>query len=298
MVRRNGILGAVICAIGASVFLQANAATENITVHALSSAEVKAAVKAMTPVRPNHQISRWNRPVCPKVYGLNPIFSDIIIQHLQSNARLADVAFNRNCVNPDVYIVASNDGDDVFRKIYQINPTLWQGVDTNGATSLNLDAISAADTDLLRKDRPVRWFRSVGVEMSDGAYVSYLPTGPWKNTPTIETSDVSALNLPTREETKYVFIIIDVSKTGSMTWGALSNYISFVALAQSDMATAFEPFSIMADFENGQYRADAPKTLTPFDIAALKALYASAPNQSPEQERNEMVQNILRSSGR
>ena len=90
----------------------------------------------------------------------------------------------------------------------------------------------------------------------------------------------------------WTIIIVDMSKTGSVPFGALADYISMVALAQVDAEADLAGQSTILNL------FDAPDVvggLTDWDKDYLAALYA-APNDrsSAEQQENGVVRTLVR----
>jgi hypothetical protein len=69
-----------------------------------------------------------------------------------------------------------------------------------------------------------------------------------------------------------MIIVVDTRMTGGRPIGAIADYLAFVSLAQVDADAEGETFpSIMGLFN----AADAPRTMTDWDVAYLIATYDS-----------------------
>lgn len=226
-----------------------------------------------TPSSEN-QLARWDHRICPGVIGLHrepaQFMADRIAQHAfeigldagQPGCRANIIVF----VTPDANVLAREFVDE-YKQMMAARRT--ENTNTRGAEALE---------DFANTSRPVRWWHVASTVAADGFIIGEPSEG---HTPQIRVFSPSRLQAATRQDFSRVIIIVDARRAQGLTYEALADYVSMVALAQISIdADASEVPSILNLFAD-QAAGRTPQTaLTEWDKAYLEGLYGMTRNGS------------------
>jgi hypothetical protein len=188
---------------------------------------------------------------------------------------------------PNVMVVAAHTADadalvqDATRDINAFRPSLG-GTDLGGA-ALQMFRDSEA---------PVRWWHVALPVVNDTGEVAI---GLWPDgAPQLNISRSSRIASNLRNDLARVVIVIDVDKAGTASFGALTDYVALLALAQIDPAADVrEADTIMNLFATP---STAPDRLTDWDATFLVSLYASRPDvANGAHQETELARRMARS---
>lgn len=207
-------------------------------------------------------LARWDRTVCVGAANMDNRFAQFMIDRVSQRAVEAGLEIGEPGCRPDVMIVASSDAKEMARTLVNDNPSGFR------PSRANTDMGSAALRRFQTSDAPVRWwYVSLPVSVDTGEVAVRLDG---EDPPSLAVRDASRLRANVRDDLARVMIIVDVSKIGQIPFGALSDYVAMVALAQIDPdADARDYDSILNLFAE----ASAPDRLTGWDRDYIKALY-------------------------
>jgi hypothetical protein len=168
----------------------------------------------------------------------------------------------------NVLVMIAPDADAFTKAIVRAQPRAFGGFTghTRGRSALK----AFEDT-----PRPVRWWHVTQTKAS-GGFTASEPTdsGRGLSGPTMEVWDMSHIHTNVVEVFGGILIVVDAKRAQGVSYQALCDYISMVALAQIDPdadVTALP--SILTLFHDRDAGASLPTGLTPWDLAYLKALY-------------------------
>lgn len=227
------------------------------------------------------QLARWDEPLCPWVTGLlgahNAYIGDTI-------TALAD-AVGAGASEPDcainLVVIVNDDPNALIDGLRSRQPLLFESLDP-------------PERDLLaRGNAPVRVWSAVEVRGSDGRRLTR--TGNEGPRSIGQGFDVSILTgvLPsrvlrsTRVDLATTFIVLDAARLEGLSLQQISAFVSMLALAQLDTREPVEPDNSILNLFH--FADSAPEDFTPWDIAYLRALYASDNRRSADAQRGQMA---------
>ena len=253
------------------LLLQASPATQRspdvvVTARAKPSAEViRQRVRAITR-RSGDQVARFNEPVCAGTIGLPEPYAGRVITRIMADARAAGVPTDKAGCRPNVTLVIVDDGRQLLAELKRRRAPLFR-------------AVPPGDIDrALAEPGPVRSITATQLLSRDGD----APSGDYTSgnggigggAPTLLVRSASILDLPTRQDIAGSLVMIDTAATLGKTLTQLADYTAMRALAKTNTVARADDNTILALFNNS---APAPRRLTPFDAAFLKALYRGPP---------------------
>lgn len=172
------------------------------------------------------RLARWRRELCVSVAGLDAAYGQFILNRVNAVGISVGLEPGAPGCTPHVLVIFTADPDGAADRMIEedlnvFRPTRW------GATDRGAEALAAFRT----SDAPVRWWHvSAPVSVLTGEIVVAMngDTEPVvSNAP-----NASRLGANSREELQRAVVIVDTTRLGDVSFGALGEYIGMVALAQ------------------------------------------------------------------
>lgn len=231
----------------------------------------------------------WDRTVCVGVGNLEAQAAQSVIDRIATVAQDLGLEPGRPDCQPSVFIVFASDADAFARGVVEAKGPRFR-IGVSGA-DLGTAALQAFQS----SDRPVRWWQaSIPVNADTGVPTERLPgqtpfsapryaRTPSDFGPNVLLGSASLLRSMVRDDLAQVIIIVDAAQVQGVAWGALSDYLAMIALAQVDPEVDPGPYdSILALFS---LEGEAPAGLTDWDLAYLRGLYEAEQTASNDQAR-------------
>lgn len=248
------------------------ASVADIEVVGRTPEQVQAFIRDVTAAPPRQRLARWNRSLCVGVSNLERRYAQFMIDRIAVVAADLGLDSGEPGCRPNVIIVAASDAEALARAQVADDPSGFRPV--SGVSDLGAQALERFQT----TQAPVRWWHvsvpvlidtnELAVELDGGRVMG--KTGP--EPLMVATRDPTRLRAVTRDDLDRVTIIIDVAKVGRIGFGALSDYVAMVALAQVAPDADTAPYdTILNLFSEGPVR---PAGLSRWDRDYLASLYA------------------------
>ncbi|MFN4297396.1 MAG: hypothetical protein ACK4FB_11195 [Brevundimonas sp.] len=235
------------------------------------------------------QLARWDGRVCVGTVNLDPRYGQFMIDRVVQTAVSVGLESGEPGCRPDILIIATNDGDQLARSLVQDSPSGFRPA--RGGTDLGRAALRRFQN----TDAPVRWWHvSLPVSVDTGEIAAALDGEEYT---TISVRDASRLRSNTRDELRRVIIILDVSRIGVVSFGALSDYVAMIALAQVDPQADTSSYPSVLNLFNDLAEGAEAGGLTDWDRDYLTGLYRARDDRarSSQQER-EIAREMMRAS--
>ena len=214
------------------------------------------------PTSAMEPLARFNKPICPGVWGLAPENAQIVIDRIYDNAEQIGVEVDaaENC-GANVWVIVVDDPHATFKELRDNNDFLIRGLgywererveDQEGA-ALSWNLISIRNRG--------------GLKAVQGA-----DTGPVN-----ETTLMTRTNTAIRQDIEFSVVLFRRSELGTVDALTLADYATMRALAKTE-----EPSEDLAfDTVLGAFGPARDVTrLTVFDRSYLRALYRSSPTRN------------------
>ena len=241
-------------------------------------------VEGLTEAPRRDQLPRWNEGVCPRTLGLEPAQAAYVIRRIRSIAEQNKVPVAPANCNSNVLIAVTDQADSVARRIANYAPRFLQASDHGRPTRAQV----ARWVD----PQPVRWLHATRLGGADGTeYQQDFPidvssVGDAAGEGTNKIWGHSLVTSPTQRNMSVAILIVDPRRLGEVTWGQLSAHLAMLAFTRAEPeATAVSGESILSLFHDRGQGRPGVRTLTAWDRAFLKALYATPTNIRSARQR-------------
>lgn len=258
---------------------------EEVVVTGSPAAEAATAfVRSVAAPTPDREMGLWRDPVCVGVGGMQAEAAQYMADRISDWAHSLGLEIGRPGCRPNIFIVATDDGDATARDLVASRPREFRtgvaGADRGGAA---LRAFEASG-------RPVRWWHvSLPVDEETGNPIRRLPGQPpveWTGRRLERRSDFgvnsmavtpSRLSSRVRDDLQQVIIVVDMEALEAATFVQVTDHVAMAALAQlePDANPGFP--SILNLFRP---EGSVEETLTRWDVAFLRGLYSAEQNRS------------------
>ena len=207
-------------------------------------------------------------------------YARFMIDRIASVAAEIGVESGSPGCEPNIMIIAANDAEPLARAMVSDDPHGFRPA--NGISDLG----SAALERFQATEAPVRWWHVSLTVVADSGEIAISLDGDIAQSRgggfsaggapvplAVAVRDPSRLRANTREDLARVTIIIDTGKVGRIGFGALSEYVAMVALAQIAMDADTSGYETVLNL----FSEDADRTsgLTRWDRDYLSALYSA-----------------------
>jgi hypothetical protein len=246
---------------------------------------VSAATRQVGAPGPPSSLARWSQPICARVDGLPAEQSAVILTHLSRAVESAGLKLQPPGCRANLYIVATNEPDEVLHTLQKRVPS-WFG----GATTL------AALKHFLKTSRPVRVWYSTRFVGKYGNNLQSLDLATPTNHPTLHNNfaGLSALEFDDVRAIGAVIEAIDVTRIAGVDFSRLADYLSMAALAEInfdvDLHTAPTILRTFDALGAPVSVAQAPAELTAWDRSFLHGLYVTS--QSSKMQRS-LIEDVM-----
>jgi len=236
------------------------------------------------PATGNRGAARWNSSVCIGVVNLRADVAQYIVDRASDVARELGLTAGEPGCSANVLIIAAADGQAVADGIVEARRRAFSPGGSGMTRSLR--ALETFRT----SEAPIRWWHVSGpVDSESGELATRLPG---RDAPQIAVSRASRLRTDIRDDMFKAIIVVDITKTASLSLTQLADYSTLIALAQVDPDADVAAFdTVLNVFSN----PDIPG-LTSWDMDYLNALYSIEQNRLGSGARGaEIVDLMMRS---
>lgn len=211
--------------------------------------------------------ARWDRKVCVGVVNLRQDAAQALIDRISQVALDVELEIGEPGCSPNILIIATDDGPGLATTLVGERPNAFRPPYAGAARSI------AQLERFQNTDRPVRWWHvSLPTDVDTGQIAVRLPgQGP----PILNVLG-GRLRTEIQNDLRRAFIIVDFSRTGSVTFQQLSDYVAMVAFAQIDPDAEVSSFDTVLNVFDNPAAADG---MTDWDLSYLRALYSAELNQ-------------------
>ena len=240
---------------------------------------VDAFVRQLTPARIGGQLGRFEDPVCPVALGMGSNENRLVGDRLRQLAAAVGIRTDREGCVPNLYVLVGRDKKEVIHGLDEQFPALMSGVSRKQMRELAEEAGPTASWQIL--DR-------LG---ADGMPLSMVRMAP--DAPPVRL--VRSIGSPSRiqQQTKVKFlatiIVVEARALKGVTTRQLADYAAMRTFAATGAADGPMPAqSILSLFDGRAGPDEAPASVTWWDFAFLKSLYASSGALTAAGQRGEM----------
>ena len=232
----------------------------------------------------DEQYARRNAPICPRVLGVDAAYAEIVEKRIRDIATAVDAPLAPADCKLNLVIRFSEDGDAYIQRLKIAKPGLFRSIPTLERKSF------------FARTSPVRWWYNLGLTDSGGRDLAQtspqeIAIGPLYGSKGFSRSQSPSIidtNLIVRIEASTV--IIDVNKVTGFPIDTIASYAAMLSLGHIRQDADYNGApSILGIFNQNKTIADAPRDLTKWDYAYLRALYKTPLNRVARAQRSRIV---------
>ena len=236
-------------------------------------------------------VARWVDPVCITVVGVDERYAYAVRRRMQAIAVAARVPVARDSCTPNVVVSFTGDAGTVVREVAARAPRRLE------------ELSAAARTRLLEGNAPIRWWYSSTMRTRHGSAAS-TNAAAWAavdggegggsglpgNVPTTYHYNSSIISTQVGRVLVAASVVIDVNRMDRMPLEAVASYAAMVAFAEIRDSSFATQGSVLSMFGASE---DAPRGLTDWDMAFLRALYRLPLDRDARQQRGLLVRDLI-----
>lgn len=228
-------------------------------------------------------LARWRDGVCVGVVNLRGETAQYIADRISTVAEDLGLRAGQSNCSPSIVVIATVDANAFTPQFVATRPRLF--IVGAGGMDLGHSALERFKS----VDRPVRWWNvSIPVDSDTGAIAVRLPG---EDAPYTAIRSASRLSTQIVDDSKRVFVIVDVDKINGVNLQQLGDYLAMVSLAQINPDADTSGYASVLNLFNDPERTEG---LTNWDMAYLKGLYATQRTRASDRaSRTEIASSII-----
>ncbi len=233
------------------------------------------------------QYARRKDPICAKVFGLDAQYNEIVEKRIRDVAQAVDAPLAKPDCKLNLVVRFSEDADAYIKKAKALRPQLFSTIPI-----IELPRFYASTA-------PVRWWYnlyptdgsgrdfSIQTPQSLDLPLSISSKGFARNT----NSSVIDTNLIVNIQASTV--VIDIDKVTGFPLDTIASYAAVLSLGHIRQDADYNGApSVLGIFNVANTIADAPRDLTDWDYAYLRALYKTPLNRVARTQRSKIATGI------
>lgn len=234
--------------------------------------QIRTFVKDLTPADIDNELSRFEEPVCPAVYGLASKQGEYVADRIRTVARAAGAAVAKPRCDANLIVFVTPDKAALLKML---------------ASQRDDYAPQQFSSELIRKmerdPSPVAAWQLKTIKWVDG-YTPAKTTAASNEKPEQMVQESHPLIAPlsrirpeARREFRASVLVIQADALAGLTTTQLADYVAMRSLTEVDPAALHPPTpDTILKVIDAPIGAPTPLTLTAWDMSFLKAFYASA----------------------
>ena len=265
-------------------------------------------VRTATVVPPEAQYASRRDPLCPAVSGIDAQYRTKVVAKITSVADTVGVKMAKPNCNPNLLVHFTNDVNGYIAEMARFRPDLLRTMQPGERLALK------------QSTTPMRWLYATEARGSDGMKLSLggkgssvlqagavNPGSPaaieavniQSNRGTLSNFSASFIDTQMIVNLSSTIVIIDAEKSTGFALESIAAYAAMVSLAQIKLSTDYSGYpSILSMFSSEKGADEAPRDLTEWDYAYVRALYNTPANRTARAQRTriygEMVKQLIK----
>jgi hypothetical protein len=265
-------------------------------------------VRTATVIPQEDQYARRRDPLCPAVSGIDSKYVVKVIAKVTSTAEAVGVKIAKPGCSANLLIHFTNDVSGYIAQMAKIRPDLLSTMRPDERLALKQSPV------------PMRWLYATEARGSDnmklslgGKSASVLTASApdpgssgaiealniQSNRGTLNTYSASLIDTQMVVNLTSTIVIVDAEKSTGFALESVAAYAAMISLGQMKLSTDYSTFpSILSMFSAAKAADEAPRDLTEWDYAYLRALYKIPANRTARSQRTriygEMVKQLAK----
>ena len=275
----------------AGIATHRDAPTESVTITAprqVPEATINEFVKTYAqPSAAIGKLAKWRNGICPATAGLPPQYNAFVTQRIREVAALVEAPINsREACTINIDVVFTLKPQELLNNIRERHPILLGYRDTSqsqkiATVSHPMQAWYTTQTEDLSGIRNVDYQQNNSSVEMNGTDLGFPGQTVFFPNAREERIDGSRIGDGLRTDFFHVVIVADLNHLAGYEMGALADYITWLALAQTQSGDGCNEVSSITNLLSSSCAAgDKTNALSQFDLAYLRSLYATHASDS------------------
>jgi hypothetical protein len=232
----------------------------------------------------DEQYARRNAPICPKVFGIDAQYAQIVEKRIRDIAEAVDAPIARPNCKLNLVVRFSDNGDGYINRLKVAKPGLFSTIPVQDRKNF------------FASSYPVRWWYNLSLTGTDGR--DLVPNAREDITIGLALSSkgftrsqsVSLIDTNLIVKIEASTVIIDANKVAGFPLDTIASFAAMLSLShiRQDVYYKGAP-SILRIFNAAKTIAEAPRDLTEWDYAYLRALYKIPLNRIASTQRSKIA---------
>ncbi len=253
-------------------------------------------VRTATVIPDDGQYARRNAPLCPVVSGIDAQYADIATRKINAIATAAGAKVAKAGCKANLLVHFTTDSAAYIAEAKKKRPGVFNESRANDFAN----------------QLPIQWWYSTNARGSDGVPIgrngansavvriesnsgSSTNGTPSNNGRTQRTYSQSLIETQLVVDLETTFVVIDVNKVNGFPLDSVAAYAGMISLAQIRPKIDYNGYpSILAMFSGSKGADKAPRDLTEWDYAYLRALYTTPPNRLARTQRTQIFGEMVK----
>jgi hypothetical protein len=241
--------------------------------------QARAYGRAIEAVPVGGQIARWNKPICPRVTGIDRAPAALVVATIVGIARDAHVPVGPPSCRANIVVTFTPDAKALLAAIERHDPSVLSLTSLGERATLRTAAL------------PIRWWYSAEIEGEAGeplgnespVLAGQLQIPTTANERYLDSYSSSLTSTKMRASMDCVAVLVDVGAATGYRLDAIAAFAAFVALARVRIgAPAPDVPSVLGLFDRDK---PGEPGLSRFDAAYLAALYGARSTRTAAVQR-------------
>jgi hypothetical protein len=237
-------------------------------------------------------LARWQKPsVCPLVSGLPQQDGEFILERVSEVARGAGVPLADEHCRPNLYILVTDQPEDLLRGMEKRDRRFTFGYDASSGSYPPTQTREGIVDEFIKTPRAVRVWYNAYEKDAWGNPIPYCRLdGDYVQCPPAFAGGTRAM-FSTLWSISSVFVIVDQKRLHQVKLGQLADYVAMSAFAKLKPDARLDGAPTILTLFNGAPEA-APTGMSEWDQSFLKSLYAT--EQLSKQQRSQIARQMVR----
>lgn len=266
--------------------------------------QASAFVRTATVIPQEDQFARRRDPICAVVSGIDAQYRTKVVAKIASVADAVGVKTAKSGCSPNLLIHFTNDVSGYIAQMAKARPDLLRTMRPDERTALKqsivpmrwLYATEARGTDNMKLSLGGK---SSSVLIADsavpGSGAAIESVNIQSNRGTLNTYSASLIDTQMIVNLSSAIVIVDAEKSTGFPLESVSAYAAMVSLAQIKLSTDYTTYpSILSMFSSAKGGDEAPRDLTEWDYAYLRALYKIPANRTARAQRTQLYGEMVK----
>lgn len=240
--------------------------------------ELRDFVGALTRTSPGKQLSRFESAICPTAVGVSPTQKEAVVRRMKTVAKAAGLAVGGAGCTPNVLLVVTGEKKAFIEALWK-HHSYYFGEMRSGEVRR-----------LAREPGPAAAWQVAGPMVNaDGAEMPRSGDGPAVNRTTRVGSRLTA---GARPQFAAAAVVVEMKALDGLTTTQLADYAAMRAFTRTDPSQLAGSAPTILNVLDAPMGSEVPITMTPWDLAFLKSLYAAPANISASAQRSQISRQL------